>query len=71
VIIGFESLSTARVAEDVGAMYTGGSVLSVSKYAGGPYITHVIPSTRNNFQLGPGVAYWIWVTASGTLSYSP
>ena len=71
VIIGFESLSTARVAEDVGAMYTGGSVLSVSTFVGGAYITHVIPSARNNFQLGPGVAYWIWVTASGTLSYTP
>ena len=73
VIIGFESLSTTRVAEDVGAMYTGGSVLSVVKYvpSTGAYISHIILSTRNNFQLGPGEAYWMWVTASGTLSYAP
>jgi hypothetical protein len=73
VTLGFASLNSTRHADDVASMYTGGSISAVVAYIPSTetYISHVVGSERNNFRLGPGEAYWIWVTASGTLAYNP
>ena len=73
VTVGFASLNSSRYADDVASMYTGGSISAVVAYipSTGTYITHLVGSERGNFRLVPGAAYWIWVTASGTLAYNP
>ena len=72
-IIGFNSLRTDLDASDVPAMYTGGSVTQVVAYDQPMHVYKVynvlLPFT--DFSLIPGNAYWIFVTASGTLTYDP
>jgi hypothetical protein len=73
-IIGFVGLNTTRHASDIPAMYSGGSVTTVSAWnpvtkAYTSWLS-IIP-TVNNFQLVPGRAYWVLFSASGTLTYTP
>ncbi len=74
VSIGLETQKTTLKAQDLAAMYSGGSMTIVSWFnqTTKTYKTWLsaIP-TLNNFALIPGMAYWCWVTASGTLSYVP
>jgi ABC-type transport system substrate-binding protein/PKD repeat protein len=72
--VGFESLDTTMHASAIPSMYSGGSITTVVTYiqATGLYSTwfSVAPSV-NNFLLVPGQSYWIWCSASGTLTYDP
>jgi len=73
VVIAFDSLRTDIHAKDIPTMYSGGNVTQVVGYdeATGTYKTYnpLLPFT--DFLLVPGHAYWILVTASGTLTYQP
>jgi hypothetical protein len=72
-VVGFNTLRTDMKASDIVANYTGGSVTQVVSYNAttGQYKTYnpLLPFT--NYYLAPGQAYWIMVTATGTLAYSP
>jgi hypothetical protein len=75
VAIGLDSMNMTRSASDVVAMFSSGSLTDLARwntttghYDG--YIVGIDPSI-NDFTLSPGEAYWIWVTASGTLTYDP
>ena len=72
-MIGLNSLDTSRHASDLPAMYTGGSLTSVASY--NPitmtYATYIVGVPPSDFALTPGEAYWVYCTASGTLSYDP
>jgi PKD repeat protein len=73
VMIGFNSLRTDWTATSVVGMYTGGTVQQVAKWnpvAGYTIWWDMFP-TKNNFALVPGQSYWILVTASGQLTYTP
>jgi len=71
-IIGFSGLNATRNASDIKTMYTGGTVTTVAYYntATGLYKTY-IGTPRTDFPLSPGWGVWIYVTASGTLTYTP
>ena len=73
-IIGFVGLNKTRHASDIPAMYSGGSVMTVSAWnpVTKAYMSwlSIIP-TVNNFLLVPGQAYWVLFSASGTLTYTP
>jgi hypothetical protein len=56
-------------------MYTGGGTITMVSWFNQTtkaYKTWLsaVP-TLNNFYLIPGMAYWCWVSTSGTLSYVP
>jgi hypothetical protein len=73
-LIGFVGLNTTRHANDIAAMFNV-SVLSVSRWNNPPYHTFTnwitaIP-TLNNFALVPGKGYWVLLSASGTMTYTP
>jgi hypothetical protein len=73
VMMGFNSLRTDWTATSVVGMYTGGTVQQVAKWnpvAGYTIWWDMFP-TKNNFALVPGQSYWILVTASGQLTYTP
>jgi len=74
VLIGLNSLRTDLKASNIPGMYSGGQVTQVVSYDATTktYKTwnSVLPAI-NNFSLVPGDAYWIMVTASGTLTYTP
>jgi len=70
-LIAFLGLSTTRHASDIPEMYSGGSVMTVAAYTPGKYIVFVYGVPRTDFLLVPGQGYWIWCTASGTLTYDP
>ncbi len=71
-IIGFSGFNATRHASDIKTMYAGGAVTTVAWYdtVNATYKTY-IGTPRTDFQLSPGWGIWIYVTASGTLSYSP
>ena len=72
VMIGFNSLNTTRHASNVPAMYSGGSITAVARYASPGYVILIIGGpVPMDFVLTPGEGYWCYCTASGTLSYSP
>jgi hypothetical protein len=74
VIVGFESLNTARHASDIPAMYSVvGGIDQVASYdtATGDYISYIVGFPLNDFALVPGQAYWCLCTASGVLTYEP
>jgi len=73
--VGFVGKNTTRHASDIPAMYSvPGSITMVSTW--NPVTKtyknwlSVIPAI-NNFVLTPGLAYWIYASTSGTLSYGP
>jgi hypothetical protein len=73
-IIGFNSLKTTWNASNVSGMFSGGSITTIASYnpvtkTYTSYITGGPPPT--DYPLVPGKAYWIYCTASGTLSYEP
>jgi hypothetical protein len=71
-IIGFNSLNTTMKASNIKTMYTGGTVTTVAAFdsVSKTYKSYVgIPPT--DFYLVPGQAYWVYLTASGTLTYNP
>jgi hypothetical protein len=56
-------------------MFSGGSVTDIARLntTTGQYDVYIVgidPSIYD-FMLSPGEAYWIWVTAPGTLAYDP
>jgi hypothetical protein len=59
-------------ASNLKASFTGGTVSVIASY---DPITRTyksyVGSPPSDFYLVPGQAYWMYVTASGTLSYSP
>jgi hypothetical protein len=71
-IIGFLGLNATRHASDIKTMYSGGIVTTVAGYitATGAYQVY-IGTPRTDFLLVPGQGYWIYVTASGVLTYTP
>jgi ABC-type transport system substrate-binding protein len=71
-IIGFNSLKTTMKASNIKTMFTGGIVTTVAAFdsVNKTYKSYVgIPPT--DFYLVPGQAYWVYLTASGTLTYTP
>ena len=72
-IVGFNMLRTDMKASDVVANYTGGSITQVVMYTPGVGYKTFNPLLPfiNNFYIAPAQAYWVLVTASGTLSYTP
>jgi hypothetical protein len=73
-ILGLESMVTTRHAADIRAMYApAGSVTVVASFdnVAKTYKTWIaaVPAV-NNFLLVPGLAYWVYVTAPGTLTYT-
>jgi hypothetical protein len=75
VVIGFNHLNTTKSASDVVPMFSGGSVTDLARWntTTGQYDVYIVgidPSIYD-FIMSPGEAYWIWVTASGTLAYDP
>jgi len=72
-MFGLASLRTTYKASDVPTWYTGGNVLVVAAFQPpyGPYIVWTpISAPFKDFFLVPGQAYWVFVSASGTLSYT-
>lgn len=72
-IIGLNSLTSAWKVEDLKNMYAGAGLTMVVKWNAAPqsFVVHMVGLPVNNFNLVPGQAYWIYCSASGTLSYSP
>jgi hypothetical protein len=73
-IIAFNSMSTTKKASNIPAMYTGGTVQIVASYnaVAKTYATWTPGSPPfKDFYLVPGAAYWVYLSASGTLTYSP
>jgi hypothetical protein len=73
-IVGFNSISTAWTASDVVGMYAPGAVDQVAGWDPlGMYYNvwwSLFPE-ENDFSLAPGQAYWVYLTGSGTLTYTP
>jgi hypothetical protein len=73
-IVGFNSLKTTWTASDIVGMYTAGAVDQVAAWdpvAKGYIIWWSFFPEENDFSLVPGQAYWVLLTASGTLTYAP
>lgn len=73
-IVAFNSMSTTKKASNIPAMYTGGTVQIVASYnaVAKTYATWTPGSPPfKDFYLVPGAAYWVYLSASGTLTYSP
>jgi hypothetical protein len=71
-MIGFLGLNTTRMASDIPAMYSGGTVTTVAWYNPTTQAYQVyIGTPRTDFLLVPGAGYWIYCTASGELNYEP
>jgi len=61
-------------ASDIPGLFSGGSVTEIACYdpqIPGGYGIYIPGWPFPDFELLPGKAYWIWCTASGTLSYLP
>ena len=73
VLLGMCSMKATWHASDLATMYSGGSITQVVKWnpATLSYTTYVVGMPLNNFLLTPGAGYWVFVSASGTLSYTP
>ena len=73
-VVGFESLNVTRYASDITKMLNGSAVVTtVLSYntLTGSYKQYLPAIPPTDFVLAPGRAYWCWVTANSTLSYSP
>ena len=73
-IVGFNSLKTTWTASDIVGMYTAGAVDQVAAWdpvAKGYIIWWSFFPDENDFSLVPGQAFWVLLTASGTLTYAP
>jgi len=73
VIVGFNTLETGTNASDILDMYSGGSVETVCAYnpVSRTYQSYIVGLPFTDFALTPGKGYWMFVTASGTLTYAP
>jgi hypothetical protein len=74
VALGLVGLNTVRHALDITTWYAGPplkNITLVARFTGTGYVTYIRNTPLNNFLLVPGVGYWCWVEASGTLSYMP
>jgi hypothetical protein len=71
--LGFDSLNIVRRASDIPPMYSGGNISTVVTCdpVTGAYTSYFTGTPVNDFILVPGQAYWIWCSASGTLTYTP
>jgi len=71
-LVGYESLNLTRKASDMVGNYTGGTLttVAVQNHTTGLYDTYT-GYWRTDFVLKPGQGIWIYVTASGVLSYKP
>jgi hypothetical protein len=72
-IIGFNSMKTTMKASSIPGMYSGGVTIVASYNAvTKQYITWTPGSPPfKDFNLVPGMAYWVYLTLSGTLTYTP
>jgi hypothetical protein len=72
--VGFNSLKTTWTASDIVGMYTAGAVDQVAAWdpiAEEYTVWWSFFPEENDFSLTPGQAYWVYFTASGTLTYTP
>jgi ABC-type transport system substrate-binding protein/PKD repeat protein len=71
--LGFNTLKTTMKASNIPGMYAGGSVSTVAWYnpVTGIYKTYIAGVPPTDFTLVPGQAYWVYASASGTLTYTP
>jgi hypothetical protein len=73
-IVGFNSLNTTWTASDVVGMYAPGAVDQVASWdpiAETYNVWWSLFPEENDFSLAPGQAYWVYLTASGELTYTP
>lgn len=74
VAVGIESMKLTMHGSDVLWMYSGvGAVSQVARYnaASGTFSSYVTAIQITDYLMAPGQACWCWVTASGTLTYTP
>jgi hypothetical protein len=73
VNIAFNTLNSTWKASMIPTIYSGGSVTLVAYYdpSTGTYKTYIPGVPPSDFTLVPGRAYWCFVTASGTFTYTP
>jgi hypothetical protein len=71
-MIGFNSLKTTMKASNIPGMFSGG-VTTVASYdpSTGSYKSYITGLPFTDYSLVPGQAYWVYCSASGTLTYSP
>jgi len=69
-MIGFNA---TRHASDIPAMYGGGEITKVASYdpTTRAYKSYIPAAPQTDYMLEPGEGYWVFCTASGTLSYNP
>jgi hypothetical protein len=71
--VGFTGLDTTRWASDIVGMYTGGIDLvvewdpTIQDYSN----TYFAMWNEGDFQLSPGMCYWVYFLGDGTLTYLP
>jgi hypothetical protein len=73
VAVGLDSLRTNMTASSLAAMYSGAIVTTVVGWNAVTqvYEAYLVGFPMVDFALVPGQAYWIYVTGSGTLTYTP
>jgi len=72
IAAGFLGVSTVYHASDIPKMYSGpGAITMVAYYDNGKYHPFLYGMPFSDFWLVPGLGYWCWATAGGTLSYMP
>jgi len=72
-LIGFASMSQTMMASNIPAMFSGAGVVAISSWNAvtQTYKTYAVGLPIGDYAIAPGHAYWIYVTGSGTLSYTP
>ena len=73
MLAGFVGLNTSRHASNIFAIYSGPlaeNITLVAKYGGSTWICAVM-GLPYDYMLVPGLGYFCWAEASGTLSYMP
>jgi hypothetical protein len=73
VSIAFNTLNATWKASMIPTMFSGGNVTVVAWYnpTTTAYRSYITGMPITDFTLIPGQAYWVFVTASGTLTYTP
>ncbi len=75
VLLGLLGVDATRHASDLSAAFSsvhGDRLTMVAAYVSGSFTTWVLHNSHTpDFLLTPGRAYWCWVTASGSVTYTP
>jgi PKD repeat protein len=71
-LIGFPTIGPAKKASDIPGMFSPGTVTIVARYDAPihSYHSYIVGFAPSDFNLVAGQGYWIYCTASGTLSYT-